>query len=388
VTKKPEKETIIDCSQCDQGTNIQSDISLDDITWVKVDNSIEPASNTTGSNGRIPLGEAGSGDEIATGGATVLQVNNTYKMWYDGTASDGKRRIFMAESKDLLNWTKINNAIPENSNETGTDGRIPLGLESSGDALEVLTPDVTYDGSIYQMWYSAKDADGNYRIYYAESEDGYAWDKKDNTIPENSNTTGTNGRIPLGIGDVGDNWKAENLGIVKVSDSDYRIYYSGTSKDEDEKRAIYLATSTDKGLTWTKKNNVVPDATNKSSTDGRLGLGLPGTGDETYVGACDVVYFNSKFYMWYIGMAEGEEPRRIFEATSSDGYTWEKLENSIPANTTKLLNKGKLSIGNDGSGDNYAVFQPNVFVDDANVFLFYTGSDGKNNRILTAFAVQ
>jgi hypothetical protein len=51
------------------------------------------------------------------------------------------------------------------------------------------------------MWYTGEDG-SNWRIYYATSGDGLTWTKYDNNIPSNSDTTSTNGRIPLGTSGI------------------------------------------------------------------------------------------------------------------------------------------------------------------------------------------
>ena len=69
------------------------------------------------------------------------------------------------------------------------------------------------------MWYAGNDASlYNWRIYYATSSDGLTWTKYNNNIPANSNTTSTDGRIPLGTDGTGDDYYTLPAKVIKDGD--------------------------------------------------------------------------------------------------------------------------------------------------------------------------
>lgn len=131
------------------------------LTWTKYDNTIPSASDTTSTNGRIPLGSAGTADAIHAYEPTVIKDGSTYKMWYN--AHRGTVQIVYATSPDGLTWTKYNNLVEPISDTTGTMGRIPTG--SLGDVTHVYSPYVIKVGNVYKMWYSGHST--NWRIYHA-----------------------------------------------------------------------------------------------------------------------------------------------------------------------------------------------------------------------------
>ncbi|MEK7624795.1 MAG: LamG-like jellyroll fold domain-containing protein, partial [Patescibacteria group bacterium] len=200
--------------------------SLDGLAWTKFDNSIpssEVDSGQTSSNGQLPDGSAGKGDDFGTNNPMVVKANDgTYKMWYFGLGSGGSdwHASYYATSPDGLRWTKYNNTPPQNSDLTGTDGRIPFAATGDrGDVVITSEPTVIRDGSIYKMWYTGRDNTvGNYRvrIYYAETDaSGQTLTKKDNTIPAPSDDHSTNGRIPLGSNNKGDDVGVSGASVIK-----------------------------------------------------------------------------------------------------------------------------------------------------------------------------
>ncbi|MCM8786832.1 MAG: hypothetical protein NC935_02130, partial [Candidatus Omnitrophica bacterium] len=139
--------------------------SPDGLTWTKYDNSIPSNSDTTGTNGRIPLGTSGKGDSYHAYASRVIKDVDKYKMWYAGY--DGTNtRSYYATSSDGLTWTKYDNSIPSNSDTTGTNGRIPLGTSGKGDSIGIYSPNIIKDGDTYKMWYVGHNGT-NPRIFYA-----------------------------------------------------------------------------------------------------------------------------------------------------------------------------------------------------------------------------
>jgi hypothetical protein len=139
------------------------------LTWIKYDNSLLAASNSIGTNGRIPLGLSGKGDSDHAYYPSVIKDGSIYKMWYTGmpNASTGYC-IYYATSPDGLTWTKYDNTIPSVSNTTSTNGRIPNGTAVSGigDSTNAYNCSVILDNGIYKAWYTGYY--NSYNIYCAE----------------------------------------------------------------------------------------------------------------------------------------------------------------------------------------------------------------------------
>lgn len=100
-------------------------------------------------------------------GACVLIDNNIWKMWYVSgvgwiTEDLPRYNIKYAESKDGIYWDR--------------KGLMSIDFKSKEETA-LARPCVLKEDGIYKMWYSYKGKD--YRIGYAESSDGIAWERKD-----------------------------------------------------------------------------------------------------------------------------------------------------------------------------------------------------------------
>ena len=343
-----------------------SDPTANGLAWTKLDNSVPPVSDTTSTNGRLPLGSSGKGDSSSAVVGTVLMDGGIYKMWYTGNDS-----IFYATSIDGLNWTKYDNTEPSASDTTSTNGRIPLGSSGHGDSSGAALPSVIKDSGIYKMWYRGYNGTST-RVYYATSPDGLTWTKYDNTIPSNSDTTSTNGRIPLGSSGRGDSTNIDGISVIKDGTT-YKMWYSGS---DGIGWAIYYATSSD-GLTWTKYDNTIQSASDTTGTNGRIPYGTSGHGDLSVIQPI-VLSVDGLYKMWYAG-TDGSH-WRIYYATSPNGLTWTKYDNNIPVASNMDATNGRLPIGTNGSGDDYLVLYFNVIKDDNTYKMWYSGHDGANWR--------
>lgn len=113
------------------------------------------------------------------GSACVLFDQGIYKVWYlncthwipDGDLMEPSYHLKYAESKDGIHW--------ERSGLIAIDYR---------DEIEggISRPSVLIENGLYKMWFSAraktdyrKNRARSYRIYYAESQDGKTWIRKD-----------------------------------------------------------------------------------------------------------------------------------------------------------------------------------------------------------------
>ncbi|MBI2438413.1 MAG: hypothetical protein HYV36_06335 [Lentisphaerae bacterium] len=348
-------------------------IDLETTVWTKYNNVIPTNSDTTSTNGRIPLGTAGKGDSGNVYTPAVIKDGATYKMWYSGY--DGTNlRIYYATSPDGLTWTKYTNAVPANSDTTSTDGRIPLGTSGKGDEYHAYAPTVIKDGATYKMWYSGLPAVGAWRIYYATSSNGLTWAKYNNVVPANSDTTSTDGRIPLGTAGKGDSGYVYTTAVIKDG-ATYKMWYSG---NDGTNLRIYYATSSN-GLNWTKYTNAVPANSDTTSTDGRIPLGTAGKGDQTHAYAPTLIKDGATYKMWYSGQDGANY--RIYYATSPDGLTWTKYNNTTSSASDAVSTDGRIPLGTSGKGDATGALVPTVIKEGNTYKMWYGGYDGTNFRI-------
>jgi len=336
---------------------------------LKTDNTVEARSNVMGTMGRIPLGSS-TGDKDHIRGSSVLVDEGVYKMWYSG--SNGNYRIYYATSNDGLTWNKYNNVAEARSNTTGTEGRIPLGMATTGigDRAHVYHPSVIRDGDTYKMWYTGEDSGNVPRIYMATSSDGLIWTKENNSIPSRDDST--NGRIALGasVSGVGDKNRVSDPSVIKDG-TEYKMWYAGY---DGSNWRIYMATSVD-GLTWNKVDNSTPINSNDISTQGRIPRGEAGTGDRTHVRSPIVIKDADVYKMWYTGY-DGSY-WRIFYATSTDGYTWIKQNNAVPspARSNDYTTDGRITRGSSGGDATHASF-PSAIKSGGKIIIYYSGSNG------------
>jgi len=110
-------------------------------------------------NGAAPVlagGGGGTWDEGYASRCTVLKDGSTYHMLYSGGTTRMDHGIGHATSADGLAWMKnMNNPYLHK------DDGIPWRAERT------YSPMVIEDGGVYKMWFSGKDAGGNYAIGYA-----------------------------------------------------------------------------------------------------------------------------------------------------------------------------------------------------------------------------
>jgi hypothetical protein len=131
--------------------------------------------------GRGPVLDRGVHDPCLTASPCVLIENGLWRMWYVSCVRwdivDGKPRhyyhIQYAESEDGINWDR--------------DGRVCVGFKSS-DEYAIARPVVCKEHGIYRMWYCFRG--DSYRIGYAESSDGLAWERKDESAGINTSASG------------------------------------------------------------------------------------------------------------------------------------------------------------------------------------------------------
>ena len=268
--------------------------SPDGFTWTKYNNAKLTASDTTGTDGRIPGGTSTKQDNNYAHASSVLKVGSTYYLWYMAGKSGVNYSLCLATSTDGLTWTKYNNdAVATRSDSVCVSGQLHFGNTGRADSVSCQIGTVIYDGGIFKCWYTGYN-NSNYRILYATSPDGITWTKYNNAIESPSDTTGTDGRIPLGTNGKGDdNWTA-TPSVLKINGG-YKMWYAG---HDGSTARIFHATSPD-GLTWTKYNNVSESPSDTTGTDGRIPLGTSGKGDSVFVRVPCVIIVGQNLHMYY-----------------------------------------------------------------------------------------
>lgn len=159
---------------------------------------------------RTPIMDRTDDEPFIRSTPCVLREHAIWKMWYVSTVNWTEDEhgihylcvIRYATSPDGIEW-KTNEAVC-------LEPRLP-------DEYAVGRPAVIYDGLKYRMWYSIRSFTKLYRIGYAESVDGVAWERKDQLA---------------GIDESRDGWDSEMICYPSVlSVSDRRLmFYNGNGR--------------------------------------------------------------------------------------------------------------------------------------------------------------
>ncbi len=134
----------------------------------------------------------------------VLQDESKWRMWYGSHTSWGERQedlvhvIKYAESSDGINWER--------------SGRAVLALSGPGEKA-MSRPCVLQSKDLYRMWYSYRPG-SEYRLGYAESQDGFIWERHD---------------AQVGIGVSSSGWDSESVEYASIFSHDEKLFmlYNG-----------------------------------------------------------------------------------------------------------------------------------------------------------------
>ena len=278
--------------------------------------------------------------------------------------------------------TKITNAIPAVSDTTSGLGRIPTGSNGSGDDLSIYAASVVKDGpGDYKMWYAASDG-GTNRIFHATSSNGLDWVKFTNAIPAASDGVSSNGCIPVGTSTTKGDGNTLHSPCVIKDGTGYRMWYAGRPTSSGS-YSIFLAESSN-GQTWTKVSNMVQNASNTTSSWGRIPLGTTTRGDTNNVMWPSVIKDGDTYRMWYAGQGGTPYTYRIFHATSTNGYDWVKMTNGVEEATNGLSTLGRIPLGTGTAGDTNSVTVPVVIKHGMTYLMWYSGSTTTNLRTYLA----
>jgi hypothetical protein len=168
------------------------------------------------------------------------------------------------------------------------------------------------------------------------------------------------GNPVFGVGPSG-SWDSSGVGTPSVlfKGGRYELWYSGHSGANSSYR-IGFATSPD-GVNWTR-----------SEDNPVLTTGSPGAWDSGYVMVPHVVFHDGIYKMWFRGTDDPiySAHAGIGYATSTDGVHW-----------VKYSGNPVLTVGSDGSWDDWMIFSAYVDIEGSSYKLWYSGCDGANCRI-------
>lgn len=205
----------------------------------------------------------------------------------------------LAESLRLLERPKqiANCATTLNINPILT-----LGKHDAWDSSYASWASVTYDGTLWRMYYSGKDKCGHIRIGLAFSEQGLKWKKY----------------LANPILDVGSgkSWDALYVycPIVWKEKTSWKMIYTGCNTSDKLHFQIGLAESQD-GISWTKYNgNPVFNSDHDWDLNKRQNHETEGWG---------LLIDNSQYYLFYNPVSR--KPRQVGVAQSSDLVSWKSL---------------------------------------------------------------
>ncbi len=266
-------------------------------------------------------GADGSWDEDDVETPTVLKEGDVYRMWYTGDVGTAPSQIGLATSTDGVNWTKSPDNPVMSPEEAWESGGIRVGS-------------VISDRSIYKMWYTGFDSNGNRHVAYATSPDGVTWTKY-------------GGNPVLEVGTFG-SWDDDDVGKPSVIKENgiYQMWYEGY---DGVTTRIGHATSSD-GTNWIK------DTSNPT-----LETGVPGDWDWLHAHSPSAVIYGGTYLLWYSGRTL-PPLSQIGYALSSNGRDWVGGGLFIPAGST-------------GDFDANGAFDPSAIVDDGSIKVWYAGVD-------------
>lgn len=165
----------------------------------------------------------------------------------------------------------------------------------------------------------------------------------------------------ISTGGVG-SWDEQNLqspDVYKESNSVWRLYFLGQSTS-----GVYqtgYATSSDKGLTWTK--NSTPCLT----------TGAVGAADATYAADAVVVHDGTQYRMYYTAGSY------IAVATSTNGTVWTKPSIGVVSYGGNTSNNITLDVGAAGAWDSYQVGDQYVLMITNAWWMYYIGRASTTN---------
>jgi len=253
----------------------------------------------------MELGNPGEWDGGSAVTPDVIQVDDTYYLFYVGTitAFVEPSTIGFATSTNGITWTKsISNPI------FAADG-------SGFDAAFVADPEIFYEDGEWTLYYGAAPSPPitlhDYQIGRATASDpGGPWTRDENPV------------LTLGSSGEWDSAFVLPTSILRTSDG-YTMYYSGGADFfSAEDFMTGMATSPD-GITWTKYDDPSTTGAPYAESDPVLQPGGVGAWDSGMAWLGQVRHTACGWEMFYTG-ATSLSDAAIGYATSQDGIQWTK----------------------------------------------------------------
>ncbi len=270
-----------------------------------------------GSNPVLSPGKTGDWDSVDALNPSVVRRSGAYYNMYSGF--DGRTwSTGMATSHDGNTWTKLGKML--SPGPAAWEGNY---IAANGSLLVL--------GEEFFYWYQAGSPPV---IGLARSRDGRNWLKNQQAV--------------LAPGPRG-SWDERGVAdpyVIRVSDQLY-MYYLG--EDRARRQRLGVARSAD-GVRWQRlRSNPV------------LELGEAGSFDENGLGEPAVFTSYGRYWMLYTGR-DRSEYRRIGQAWSLDGVTWQRL----PAGTVLAGNQ---------AWNSKVVCDPSVLIEENRIRVWFGGGD-------------
>lgn len=223
----------------------------------------------------LDIGEPGMFDENGLLPTSVIRVGSDLYMYYVGYQLGQKVRYFQFQGL----------AISTDDGETfHRYSRVPVIDRSDAEPLHRTSAFVMQDGGVFRMWYTAGGewtigAGGKrlpiYNLHTIESPDGKNWP--------------SSGRIAVDF--ASDDEHALGRPWIYQDTDRWRMFFSSRTRSKDYR--IGYAESTDRGRSWTRK-------------DEEIGLDVSVTGwDSEMIAYASVVNVGGRVYMFYNGNSCG-----------------------------------------------------------------------------------
>lgn len=198
----------------------------------------------------------------------VVKKDGIYHMWYTGQykpgCADGNSYLFYATSKDGVAFERM----------SSEPVMVP---DCEWEKVAVMCPHVLWneENEVYQMWYSGGEQYEPTAIGYAESSDGYHWQKYEGN--------------PIFMADKDTEWeqhKAAGCQVIRRED-DYLMFYIGYHNEDYAQ--IGMARSKD-GITGWERSGLNPIIAPE-----------PGRFDSEACYKPFALHLNGKWMLWYNG---------------------------------------------------------------------------------------
>jgi len=283
----------------------------------------------------MDCGPFGSWEDMAVIPSHVLVQGSIYHMWYDGF--DGAVfRVGHATSTDKgMTWTKdsLNPVLTANLPWEGTS---------------LLGVSVIYVGGRYNVWYTAGNTNGVWRIGFATSPDGKtSWSKAMNPV--------------LSSAAVGP-WAGYRVELPTILATDspegFKMWFDGVADITLFAQIGYATGSSE--TTWTT-----------SGTGPIINYGGPGSWDNFQLLSPKVIHNGQSYEMWYQGVSAGADftKGKVGYAKATNETTWTRNPDPV------------LLPGSSGSWDDVGVMPGAVIFDGSKYHMWYAGYDGSKYRI-------